>query len=126
MLPSFLQLNFDIKGEAVEQQLPFVTADANGGFEAFLTRIFTGLMVIAALSVLIFLVWGAFDWINSGGEKGKIDSARNKMTGAVMGLIVLACVFVIFAFIQQVLGIQVLNLRGTPRPTSTSAPATRS
>lgn len=123
ILPSLLQITFDLKQEAVDQELPFVTA-AEGGFEAFLGSIFTALMAIAALSVLIFLIWGAFDWINSGGEKGKVESARNKMTGAIMGLVVLACVFVIFAFIQQLLGIQILNFTPQARPASTSAPFT--
>lgn len=119
MLPSFFQVTLDLRGEAVEQQLPFVSA-GEGGFERFLSSILTALMALAALSVLIFLLWGAFDWINSGGEKGKVESARNKMTGAVMGLVMLAVVLAIFMFIQQILGIRILNFVG--QPSSTPAP----
>lgn len=120
IFPSFLQMTLDLKGEAIEQQLPFVQ-EGGGGFSAFVSSMLTALMAVAALSVLVFLLWGAFDWLNSGGEKGKIESARNKITGAIMGIVVLATVLVIFNFIQQILGIQVLQF--TSSPTSSAPPA---
>jgi uncharacterized membrane protein len=79
MFPTLLAVQLDLKGQAVQQQLPYVTA-GEGGFGGFLSSILTAIMAIAAILVLIFLIWGAVDYINSSGEKGKIESARNKMT----------------------------------------------
>lgn len=110
MLTSLLQLQLNLQQEAVDQSAPY----AVGGFELFLSRMLIGLMTTAAVLVFIFLVWGAFDWINSGGEKGKIESGRNKITGAIMGILVLAVVLVIFMFVQSILGIQVIDF--TPGP----------
>lgn len=115
ILPSLIALELDLKGQALTQQVPYIQ-EGTGSFGNFLSTILTAIMAIAAISVFIFLIWGAFDYINSGGEKGKIDSARNRMTGAVMGLVVLATVLVIFTFIQQILGIELINF--TPQSTS--------
>jgi hypothetical protein len=100
------QLMLDLKGQAEEQDLPYVN---EGGFAGFLTSMLQALMAIGAITVLIFLLWGAFDWINASGEKGKIESARNKMTGAIIGLLVLTFVLVIFMFIQRMLGIELFQ-----------------
>src|ERR1051326_265444 len=50
-------------------------------------RVVTILLVIAVVLALIFLIWGAIRWITSGGDKGKIDGARQAITSAVIGLI---------------------------------------
>ncbi len=44
-------------------------------------------ILVATLTMLIYLLWGAYDWIISGGEKEKITKARSKMTNAVIGLL---------------------------------------
>jgi hypothetical protein len=95
----------DLLGQAQQQGLAYSQAN---GFGVFLSRIFRILMVVGLLSVLIFFLWGAFDWISAGGEKGKIDSARNKITGAIIGLIVLAATVALFALMQKFLGVQIL------------------
>jgi hypothetical protein len=123
MLPtSLFQLTIDLQREAELQNAPYAN---EGGFAAFVGRILSALMAIGAMSVLIFLVWGAFDWINAGGEKGKIESARNKMTGAIMGLIVLAATLAIFTFVQSALGIEVLEFTGGGAGTGNSRPFVR-
>ncbi len=66
-------------------------------------------MTISALLVLLYLIWGAIGWITSGGDKGKIETARNRITTAVIGIIVLASVVAIFKVLQLVLGIEVLT-----------------
>ncbi|PIR60872.1 MAG: hypothetical protein COU67_00240 [Candidatus Pacebacteria bacterium CG10_big_fil_rev_8_21_14_0_10_44_54] len=66
-------------------------------------------MTIAALLVFIYLLWGAIGWITAGGDKGKIETARNKITTAVIGVVVLASVVAIFKVLQLVLGIEVLT-----------------
>jgi len=61
-------------------------------------------MVIAALLVFVYLLWGGIEWITSGGDKGKTESARNKITAAVIGLIVLAASYAILLIILRFLG----------------------
>lgn len=63
-------------------------------------------LIIAALATLAYLLWGAFDWIVSGGEKEKVDKARNKMTNAVVGIILVVVALTIFStIVGPILGI---------------------
>ncbi len=66
-------------------------------------------MAIAALAVFLYLIMGAFEWITSGGDKGKTESARNKITAAVIGLIVLAASYAILMLLLQILGFDSLD-----------------
>jgi len=61
-------------------------------------------MLIAALLVFGFLIMGGIEWITSGGDKGKAESARNKLTSAVIGLIIVAASYAIFTLLLRFLG----------------------
>jgi hypothetical protein len=63
-------------------------------------------LVIAALAVFGYLIWGGIEWITSGGDKSKIESARNKLTAAVVGLIVLAASFAILQLALWFVGVE--------------------
>lgn len=73
---------------------------------SLLSSLLTIVMALAALAVFLFLIWGAFEWITSGGDKGKTESARNKITSAIIGLIVLAASYAILMLLLQILGFQ--------------------
>jgi len=87
-------------------------AAANDFGEVF-SGLLNSLLFVASLAAFAFMLWGALDWIMSGGDSGKVESARKKITGAVVGLVVLACVFAIFLVIQYILGIEVFNAGGS-------------
>jgi hypothetical protein len=61
-------------------------------------------MVIAALLVFGYLIMGGIEWITSGGDKTKTEGARNKITAAVIGLIILAASYAILIIILNFLG----------------------
>lgn len=62
-------------------------------------------MVLASLLLLMYLVWGGIEWITSGGDKGKTEGARNKITAAVVGIIILAASYAIFGLVLNFLGL---------------------
>lgn len=78
-------------------------------FAALVGSLLQAIMAIALLILLFFLIWGAFDWLTSAGEKGKLEAARNKMVNAVIGILLLASSIAIFLFVQYFLGLTVLN-----------------
>jgi hypothetical protein len=45
-------------------------------------------LVLSVILTLIFLILGGVQWISSGGDKAKIQSARGRITWAIIGLIV--------------------------------------
>ncbi len=61
-------------------------------------------MIIAALLVFIYLLWGGIEWITSGGDKGKTESARNKITSAIIGLIIMAASWALLTIVLNFLG----------------------
>lgn len=75
-----------------------------------ITNAITIVFVVAVLAVLVYMIWGAFSWITSGGDKDKIKSARGMITNALIGLAVLALAFVIARIVGAVLGIDFANL----------------
>lgn len=60
---------------------------------------------IGAIGFVIMFVWGAVDWILSGGDKEKIAGARKRIVTAITGLVLLSLTFVIIVVLGQILGI---------------------
>lgn len=63
----------------------------------------------AALIVIFMLIWGAFEWITSGGDKEHIAKARSKIVNALIGLVILAIAFLIAAVAQSITGLPILS-----------------
>lgn len=68
------------------------------------------LITLGALATILFLLWGALDWITAGGDQGKIESARSKITQGIIGLTILAGSVAIVEFIGRLLGFSLLEL----------------
>ena len=50
--------------------------------------ILTFILIIAVIISLVYLIWGGIKWITSGGDKGNVETARNQIIAAIIGLIV--------------------------------------
>jgi len=81
-------------------------------FGAWLGRILNGAMVIAAILLLLYLLWGGISWISAGGDSSKIQAARERITQAVIGIVVLAASIAIFMLIQRILSINIIDFNG--------------
>jgi len=73
-----------------------------------------GALLISALLVFMFLIWGGIQWITSGGDKGKTQEARDRITAALVGLAVVASAWAVMLIIQYFFGIDVLGGNITP------------
>ena len=80
------------------------------------------LYIAGGLAVLVFLIWGAFDWITSGGDKEKIAGARKKIMNALIGLALLALSAFIVTLFGEIAGYN--PLKTPPLPKLDQAPAT--
>lgn len=93
----------------------FTQTSKGGEFWAFtnLEKIISntiGLMtVIAGLFFLYQFVIAALNWVTSGGEKGKLESARNQMLNATIGLIIVIGAYSIIGVIGRVVGLDLLE-----------------
>lgn len=90
-----------------------VKATPPGGFyddfTVMLNSIMNVVLTIGVIAVLLYLIWGGIEWITSGGNTSKTESARNKITASIIGLIILISAWAIMLFVQQLLGLEVFS-----------------
>ncbi|MBU0578513.1 hypothetical protein KKE34_01205 [Patescibacteria group bacterium] len=113
-LPLFVGTAFAQAGDSIGTDIKIDPAELEkGGFFTDLGALIQGalnfVMVIGALLVFLYLIMGGIEWITSGGDKTKTETARNKITAAVVGLIVLAASYAILLIILNFLGFSDLN-----------------
>ena len=68
-------------------------------FSGVFTTLLTIVFVLAAILVFGFLVMGGIEYITSGGEKSKTESARNKITSAIIGLVIIVASWALMSLI---------------------------
>src|SRR5574339_594069 len=67
------------------------------------------LLVIGVVVFVFYLILGAIDWISSGGDKAKYESAKHKISTAIIGITILLSFFAILSLVECFCGI---GLRG--------------
>ena len=77
----------------------------NQDLGTFIQKSFSAVVLVAGLATFLYLVYGGFEWITSGGEKGKLEEARNKITNGIIGLAVVASAWAVFKLIDYFFGI---------------------
>ena len=76
----------------------------------FIGNLLTTALGLASIILLVWIVWGGVEWLISGGEKQAIESARNRITNGIIGMIIVALAIAIFMFIGEILGINLLKV----------------
>lgn len=99
-----MQLLAQIKNPVVPKLSP---PDAANQFSGLLKLIISSLFAIGGLVFMIWFIFGAIRWITSGGDKQKLEEARQTLTNAVVGLVILFSLFAILKLIEGVFGIQI-------------------
>ncbi len=69
------------------------------------------LFIFAFFLTFMYLLLGGIQWLTSGGDKAQLEQARNKITNAMIGLIIVAAAYAIFTLIGQFLGIDIKALK---------------
>ena len=77
----------------------------------FVGNIIIASMVLAGLVTFLMLVWGGVQYITSSGDKAQTESARNKMTYALIGLVIVIGSYGIIKLIEAFFGINILQSR---------------
>ena len=67
-----------------------------------LTFAIRAFFVVAGLMALLYLLLGALSLVTSGGNKENVDKARDKITNAVIGVIMIVAVLAVVATLEQV------------------------
>ncbi len=73
----------------------------NIDFGGLITIVITFAIIIAALAFFFMLVLGGVKWITSGGDKGKVESARSQITSALIGLVIVFAAWAILSIVEN-------------------------
>jgi len=76
----------------------------DGQIGSLVNRVLNITFAIGVILALAYLIWGAFSWITSGGDKSKTGEARNKIVAAVVGLVLLAAAWGILTLVLSIMG----------------------
>lgn len=81
-------------------------------FAALLSLVFFA----AGLAFFVSLLIGGFQWITAGGDEKALNSARGRITNAIVGLIIIVAAFAIALILETVLGIRIVSGFCIPTP----------
>lgn len=66
--------------------------------------------VVGSVVFLFIIIIGAIQWISSGGDKQALESAKGKVSNAIIGLVVLFAIFAILNLINIFFKVDILNI----------------
>ena len=67
------------------------------------------LLIVSPILAFLWLIMGGISWITSGGDKAHMESARNKITHAIVGLIIVGAAWAIMTLVQNFLGVTIIG-----------------
>lgn len=67
-------------------------------------------VVVAAIIFFFILVIGGIRWIASGGDKAQTEAARNQITAALVGLVIVFAAWAILALVRTFFGVDIFSL----------------
>ncbi len=82
---------------------------AGENLEEIVSTIVGFLTVLTGLWFFIIFITGGLSYISAGGESGKLDEARKKMTNGVIGVIIVVAAYSVIFIVGKVLGLDILN-----------------
>jgi hypothetical protein len=77
---------------------------------SLISGLITFALVIAAIVFFFMLVIGGIRWIMSGGDKGQTEAARNQITAALVGLVIVFSAWAIAQLVKAFFGVDIFSL----------------
>ena len=83
---------------------------------AIITQLVGALFIAGFLLTFFFLIMGGLTWITAGGDKTKLEKARDQITQAIIGLIIVGATYAIASLVAKFFG---LDIKALPIPSIT-------
>lgn len=81
----------------------------NDTLGVFVQKSFSAVILVAGLATFMYLAYGGVQWIMSGGDKGKLEEARSKITNGIIGLAIVASAWAVYKLVDYFFGIGIAN-----------------
>jgi len=96
----------DVFGVALSELAPSESVDT---FGTLVSAIAKNAFVLAGVISFILLILGGFGIIVAAGDSKKLEQSRGRMTGAIVGLIIIVGSFWIVQIIEKITGLKLLS-----------------
>lgn len=77
----------------------------NTDLGTFVSRTISAIILVAGLATLMYLIYGGIQWISSGGDKGKLEEAKAKLTNGIIGLGIVVSAWAVYLLLDYFFGI---------------------
>jgi hypothetical protein len=105
MIAFTLAITLDINQKLIDLGSPFKVQDLG----LLLSKFVVLLLMAAGIAAFFYLLLGGLQWITSGGDKAGVEAAREKITAAIIGLVIVACAWALFLLLQWFFGFNILG-----------------
>lgn len=78
-------------------------------FNEVISTIIGFLTVLAGIWFIFLIITAGYQWLSSGGDKAGVTAAREKLTYAITGLVIVVAAFAIVSLIGTLMGIDFLT-----------------
>jgi xanthine/uracil permease len=97
--------------QIINPVLQAILGSGEGGeaLAELMARLFRAVVIVGAIALLLYLAWGGLNWIMAGGDKGKVEQAKGRITNAIIGMAILVSTIAIAMFLSAVFGFDLLN-----------------
>jgi hypothetical protein len=77
----------------------------NTDLGSFVSKTISAIILVAGLATFMYIVYGGISWIMAGGDKGKLEEARSKITNGIIGLAIVASAWAVYLLLDYFFGI---------------------
>lgn len=92
------------------------TKVTEGGFfgytciESLVSNIVSMVFIVSGIVFFVFLVWGGFDILTSGGDKTRLADGQKRLTSALIGLAIVSTSYAIYKVVLIFFGIDLSKI----------------
>jgi len=73
-------------------------------------------IIMGGITLFAFLVWGGIEYMTSGGDKAKTETAQKRITSAIIGVAIIASGFAVWKLALYFFGIDAPNICADKNP----------
>lgn len=74
---------------------------------AVIGNVLTLVLIFGTMAFVLYFLLSAFEWLTAGGDKAKVESARNRITNAFTGIVLLALSWAVYLIVIYVIGLPI-------------------
>src|SRR3989338_4650881 len=93
----------------VNKAIPNLPVDGGRALAKYIAIFWQFMVIVGGLAVLLYLIWGALDWIFAGNNPDRLTRAKTKLFDGIFGLVLLVLSYLIIKIISTVTGLDILN-----------------